>query len=145
MFVSHAMEIKANNLSSSVSSAGAFAELKVPTSHPCAADLTFALTQRTPSLLTQVIVCCALTPSLSQDNVRMQGNWMGTPCNPQSGTSYGRPSQYVMGTSPYGKSIDMVDVCTKLMEGALLVICRKGDKGSGCHLLSYQVHYGRKP
>ena len=46
-----------------------------------------------------------------------QGNWMGTLGIPQAGTSYGRPSQYVMGTSPYGKSIDMVDVCTKLMEG----------------------------
>ncbi len=40
---------------------------------------------------------------------------------PQSGTSYGRPSQYIMGSSPYGKSVDMVDVCTKLMEGKLLV------------------------
>ena len=52
------------------------------------------------------------------------------PCNPQSGTSYGRPSQYVMGTSPYGKSIDMVDVCTKLMEGGLLAISDERTKGT---------------
>ena len=39
---------------------------------------------------------------------------------PPPGTSYGRANQYVMGTSPYGKSVDMVDVCTKLMEGELL-------------------------
>ena len=39
---------------------------------------------------------------------------------PPPGTSYGRANQYAMGTSPYGKSVDMVDVCTKLMEGELV-------------------------
>ena len=59
MFVSHAMEIKTNNLSSSVSSAGAFAELKVPTFHQCAADLTLVLSYHTPLLCIQVTVCSA--------------------------------------------------------------------------------------
>ena len=50
--------------------------------------------------------------------MQVHGSWMGNGFPP--GTSYGRTSQYMMGTSPYGKSVDMVDVCTKLMEGAAL-------------------------
>ena len=49
-------------------------------------------------------------------DMQVHGSWMGNGFPP--GTSYGRSSQYMMGTSPYGKSVDMVDVCTKLMEGA---------------------------
>lgn len=49
--------------------------------------------------------------------VQVHGSWTGNGF-PPPGTSYGRSSQYMMGTSPYGKSVDMVDVCTKLMEGA---------------------------
>ena len=51
--------------------------------------------------------------------MQVHGSWMGNGF-PHPGTSYGRSSQYMMGTSPYGKSVDMVDVCTKLMEGAIL-------------------------
>ena len=51
--------------------------------------------------------------------MQVHGSWMGNGFPP--GTSYGRSSQYMMGTSPYGKSVDMVDVCTKLMEGAALL------------------------
>ena len=52
-------------------------------------------------------------------DMQVHGSWMGNGF-PHPGTSYGRSTQYMMGTSPYGKSVDMVDVCTKLMEGAIL-------------------------
>ena len=41
-------------------------------------------------------------------------SWNG-PSWPIAGTSIGRSTP--MGSSPYGKSVDMVDVCTQLMEG----------------------------
>lgn len=44
--------------------------------------------------------------------------WVG-PSWPLAGTSIGRQTPHFgMGTSPFGKSVDMVDVCKQLMEGA---------------------------
>ena len=44
-------------------------------------------------------------------------SWVG-PSWPLVSTSVGRHTPHVgMGTSPFGKSVDMVDVCKQLMEG----------------------------
>lgn len=46
------------------------------------------------------------------------GAWVG-PSWPLAGTSTGRQtfSQFGAGTSPFGKSLDMVDWCTQVMAG----------------------------
>ena len=49
---------------------------------------------------------------------RVAGSPWVRPSWPLAGTSIGRQTPHFgMGTSPFGKSVDMVDVCKQLMEG----------------------------
>jgi hypothetical protein len=70
----------------------------------------------------------ALGVSLKQADAgnapRVNGSpWVG-PSWPLAGTSLGRQSatHFGAGTSPFGKSVDMVDWCTQVMEGAAQLI-----------------------
>ena len=70
-----------------------------------------------------MIPSCSVGGSTKQSDLnnipRLHGSsWVG-PSWPLAGTSTGRHSisQFGAGTSPFGKSVDMVDWCTQVMEG----------------------------
>ncbi len=69
-----------------------------------------------------MMIPSSLGTSLKQSEngtmTRVAGSPWVRPSWPLAGTSIGRQTPHFgMGTSPFGKSVDMVDVCKQLMEG----------------------------
>ena len=69
-----------------------------------------------------MMIPSSLGTSLKQSEngtmTRVPGSPWVRPSWPLAGTSIGRQTPHFgMGTSPFGKSVDMVDVCKQLMDG----------------------------
>ena len=95
--------------------------LSVPLSWPVASQVRSQLTADALLLCRSEVSsplmhsCCAGIP-LGAQRAGQPGTSFGRAPwqNPPAGTSYGRS---LMGASPYGKSVDMVDVVAQLMDG----------------------------